>query len=103
MARNARRNIISRRLVQLLGCIVAVGAAAMFAWGQTSSSLPGSSAGITPPPPFPAQAGPLTVAADSIMMPFPVQQTVPQTYEELMRDQFAADLTTPSNVKTEVE
>ena len=75
----------------------------MFAWGQTSSSLPGSSPGITPPPPFPAQAGPLTVAADSIMMPFRVQQTVPQTYEELMRDQFAADLTTPSNVKTEVE
>ncbi len=75
----------------------------MFAWGQTSSPLPGSSAGITPPPPFPAQAGPLTVAADSIMMPFRVQQTVPQTYEELMRDQFAADLTTPSNVKTEVE
>ena len=37
------------------------------------------------------------------MMPFRVQQTVPQTYEELMRDQFAADLTTPSNVKTEVE
>ncbi len=75
----------------------------MFAWGQTSSSLPGSSPGITPPPPFPAQAGPLTVAADSIMMPFRVQQTVPQTYEELMRDQLAADLTTPSNVKTEVE
>ncbi len=75
----------------------------MFAWGQTSSSLPGSSPGITPPPPFLAQAGPLTVAADSIMMPFRVQQTVPQTYEELMRDQFAADLTTPSNVKTEVE
>lgn len=83
--------------------MVAVGAAAMFAWGQTSSPLPGSSAGITPPPPFPAQAGPLTVAADSIMMPFRVQQTVPQTYEDLMRDQFAADLTTPSNVKTEVE
>ncbi len=75
----------------------------MFAWGQTSSSLPGSSPGITPPPPFLTQAGPLTVAADSIMMPFRVQQTVPQTYEELMRDQFAADLTTPSNVKTEVE
>ncbi len=64
----------------------------MFAWGQTSSSLPGSSPGITPPPPFLTQAGPLTVAADSIMMPFRVQQTVPQTYEELMRDQFAAVL-----------
>lgn len=75
----------------------------MFAWGQSPAPLPGASSGITPPPPFPPQAGPLTVAADSIMMPYAVQQTVPQTYEDLMRDQYAADLTTPSNVKTEVE
>ena len=34
------------------------------------------------------------------MMPFPVQQTVPADYERLMEDQFAADLSTPSNVVT---
>lgn len=34
------------------------------------------------------------------MMPFPVQQTVPADYERLMEDQFAADLSTPSNIVT---
>ena len=33
-------------------------------------------------------------------MPFPVQQTVPANYERLMEDQFAADLSTPSNIVT---
>ena len=37
------------------------------------------------------------------MMPFPVQQTVPANYENLMEDQFAADLATPSNIKTVAE
>ena len=62
----------------------------------TSSQLP-------PPPPYPSQPSGLTARADSIMLPYNVQQTVPQTYEDLMRDQFAADLATPSNVKTTAE
>ena len=37
------------------------------------------------------------------MMPFPVQQTVPANYENLMEDQFAADLATPSNLRTTAE
>lgn len=37
------------------------------------------------------------------MMPFPVQQTVPSNYENLMADQFAADLATPSNIRTTAE
>ena len=45
-----------------------------------------------PPPP----ANP----ADSIMMPFPVQQTVPQSYEDLMSDELAYDLSAPSNITT---
>lgn len=53
------------------------------------------------PPALPASSQQSFVSeADSIMMPFPVQQTVPQTYEDLMSDQFAADLTTPSNIVT---
>ena len=57
---------------------------------------------ITPPPPavYPPS---LVEAADSIMMPFPVQQTVPQNYEALMADELAYDLTTPSNIKTQAE
>ena len=45
-----------------------------------------------PPPPLPM--------IDSIMLPSPVMQTVPQGYEELMGRQFANDLATPSNVRT---
>ncbi|MDE6198407.1 MAG: cell surface protein SprA, partial [Muribaculaceae bacterium] len=41
--------------------------------------------------------------ADTIMMPFPVQQTVPQRYEDLMEDEMAMDLSTPSNIRTEAE
>ncbi len=37
------------------------------------------------------------------MLPSPVQQTVPQSYEELMGREFSADLATPSNVKTVTE
>ncbi len=57
---------------------------------------------ITPPPPA-GYPDPLVMAADSIMMPFGAQQTVPQTYEDLMRDEVAYDLSTPSNIRTEAE
>lgn len=57
---------------------------------------------LPPPAPGPAAPPPLP-EIDSIMLPSPVQQTVPQNYEELMGQQFAADLATPSNVKTVTE
>ncbi|MDE7411141.1 MAG: cell surface protein SprA [Paramuribaculum sp.] len=37
------------------------------------------------------------------MLPSPVQQTVPQSYEELMGQEFSADLRSPSNVNTVTE
>jgi len=55
------------------------------------------------PPASPVTASPLVDEADSIMMPFPVQQTVPQRYEDIMEREFAADLTNPSNVTTVTE
>jgi len=45
-----------------------------------------------PPPPLPP--------VDSVKLSSPVQQTVPQGYEELMGREFANDLDTPSNVRT---
>lgn len=57
---------------------------------------------ITPPPPA-AYPPSLVEGADSIMMPFPIQQTVPQNYEALMADELAYDLTTPSNIRTQAE
>lgn len=59
------------------------------------------------PPQRPAPAGypepaPLS-PLDSIILPFPVQQTVPQNYEELMADQLGYDLQSPSNITTVAE
>ncbi len=51
---------------------------------------------INPPAPPPPPLPPI----DSIMLPSPVQQTVPQSYEELMGREFANDLATPTNVRT---
>ncbi|MBD5316441.1 MAG: cell surface protein SprA [Bacteroides sp.] len=50
---------------------------------------------VTPPPPGPAEEGP--------EMPYPVSPTVPQTYEDLMNAEFAADLANPSNLRTVTE
>ena len=77
-----------------------------YAYAQiTSSSAPTPPAAgkpLPPPPFYPGLPVPSN-AADSIMMPFPVQQTVPATYEQLMEDQFAADLSSPSNIRTTAE
>ena len=67
--------------------------------------IPGASAQyykseLTPPAPG---AYPPAPPGDSIMMPFPVQQTVPQNYEQLMENELAYDLAAPSNIKTEAE
>ncbi|MDE6394830.1 MAG: cell surface protein SprA, partial [Duncaniella sp.] len=67
-----------------------------------------SAQGVDPeftPPASPVVSGvsPLVGAADTIMMPFPVQQTVPVRYEDIMESEFAADLANPSNVTTITE
>ncbi|MCH5345693.1 MAG: cell surface protein SprA, partial [Muribaculaceae bacterium] len=55
------------------------------------------------PPAVVLPAPPTVSATDSMMMPFPVQQTIPQNYEDLMMDEFSADLNTPSNITTVTE
>ena len=89
------------KLVALSVIAIILVASSVFAYAQITSTAPGTS--LAPPPPFypsvPSPANP----ADSIMMPFPVQQTVPANYENLMEDQFAADLATPSNIRTVAE
>lgn len=58
---------------------------------------------LPPPPPAELPPEPLVDMADSVMMPFGVTQTVPRTYEDLMQEQLAYDLSTPSNITTEAE
>lgn len=74
--------------------VVAIGS--FFVLGQVRNQSFTPPAAVLPPPP-------VVPATDSIMMPFPVQQTVPQNFEDLMADEFAADLENPSNVKTVTE
>lgn len=51
--------------------------------------------GTYPPPP----ANP----ADSIMMPFGTSNMIPQDYQDLVADEMAYDLATPSNITTQAE
>lgn len=62
----------------------------------------GQNTGSDFPPPPPA-ALPLSEESDSVAMPFGLRHTVPQNYEDLMADELAYDLSTPSNIKTSAE
>ena len=59
---------------------------------------------ITPPPPsaYPPPPPPAN-PADTIILPMGATQTVPQSYDDLMADELAYDLATPSNIRTEAE
>lgn len=68
-----------------------VAAAALFASAQyyRSEATPPAPGAYPPPPP-----------SDSIAMPLPVYPTVPTNYEQLMANELAYDLGTPSNITT---
>ncbi len=55
------------------------------------------------PPPPPVYPAPPANPADSIMMPFATSNMIPQSYQDLVADELATDLATPSNIKTEAE
>ncbi len=87
----------------LSGAVALLTATSFYAIAQIAGgATPLAPSTLTPPPMYPGVPVPAN-QADSIMMPFPVQQTVPATYEDLMEDQFAADLATPSNITTVAE
>ncbi len=54
------------------------------------------------PAPPPASMPP-KAPGDSSRLPLPVGPTVPRSYEDLMRDEMAYDLASPSNIKTTAE
>lgn len=64
------------------------------------------SQGINPDFNPPAPVIPASVPGgktDSVSIPFPVSRPIPQTYEDLMQQELAADLSTPSNISTVAE
>lgn len=90
---------IRRRLTKILLCAVVPGfllgsANGFFARAQYRDSR------LMPPPPPPG--GPVVVE-DSTGSPYPVHPTIPPDYESLAEGELAADLATPSNIRTEAE
>ncbi len=55
------------------------------------------------PPPPPAELMQTPEESDSNTLQFPVQQTIPLSYEDYVGGEYAADLRTPSNITTEAE
>lgn len=55
-----------------------------------------------PPPPGPYPPPPANMA-DSIMMPLGTSNMIPQDYQDLVADEMAYDLATPSNITTQAE
>ncbi|MBD5310117.1 MAG: cell surface protein SprA [Bacteroides sp.] len=83
-------NILRARLIPLL-----VLTACVLSSGQYRKSQ------LLPPPP-PPQTLPGTEIPDSVILPSPVQTTLPRDYNDLMDREYVADLTTPSNIRSEV-
>ncbi len=96
-------SIRNKKYISRLSVLSAIGliliVSSVYAYSQINTSSPSQ---FTPPPPFFSSSS-MVSEADSIMMPFPVRQTIPSDYEQLMEDQFAADLSTPSNIRTVTE
>ena len=57
---------------------------------------------LPPPPPPVPEYFQGTHIPDSVILPSPVQNTLPQSLEDYVGREYAADLSTPSNIKTEV-
>lgn len=57
---------------------------------------------IAPPPPPPASQYSNPNKQDSIAMPSAVQPTIPRDYDDYAGKEYAADISTPENIKTEV-
>ncbi|MDE6332796.1 MAG: hypothetical protein K2L80_09355, partial [Muribaculaceae bacterium] len=76
----------------------------MAAVAYMAVARPQAQPAMAPPAPaaYPSEVSAGAVA-DSIMLPLGTTQTVPQTYEDLMREEFAYDLDTPSNITTTAE
>lgn len=56
-----------------------------------------------PPPSAPDYPSPTYQPCDSVVLPARVQPTIPESYEDYLPSEYAADLRTPSNIKTEAD
>ena len=98
MKRNALYNIITTGRVAGVITFVAVAVLA-FVGLHHQAGAQDVYPTITPPPPF--TPPPSLTPLDSAILP--VNNTVPQSAEQLMADQISMDLATPSNIRTYAE
>lgn len=85
----------SRHIIYLLWAVLIVGIAC-------GVSMPALAQYYTPQlsSPAPWAFPPAPVPGDSVPLPLPIPATVPRNYEELMQNELAYDLSTPSNITT---
>ncbi len=89
--KSARRIVLHFVLLLIAGAAICV-------------PVPAAGQLFSPGIPAPAPQGyPLASPYDSVPMPLGIPYTVPQSYEDLMRDELAYDLATPSNIVTSAE
>lgn len=70
---------------------------------QSKLAIPGNTGKLPPPPYMPVSSISGTPGIpDSVILPAPVQPILPNGYEALIGQEFAADLRTPENIKNEV-
>jgi cell surface protein SprA len=102
-----RHKTLIYKLLVLSGAIILLTASSVFAYAQinSTSSKSGSAAqqGLARPPFYPPQPAEGSEATDSVAMQYQVRQTVPASYQDLMNEPTAADLKTPSNIRTVAE
>ena len=78
------------------GMLLLCSAFCFYSYGQYRNSE------LLPPPPVPENRQAAS-SGDTIETQFPVRPTVPDSYDELENDIYAADLKNPSNITTEAE
>lgn len=91
----SRETKTSRNIVRILSALIVVSAVSVLSWGQYKKSE------LAPPPPPVPEYLDDTHIPDSIIMPSPVQTTLPREYADYAGREYAADLANPSNIKTE--
>ncbi|MCM1377210.1 MAG: cell surface protein SprA [Clostridium sp.] len=92
----SKGNLISRfRVVLTVSVLMLLAAVVSYPQYMKSSLEP------PPPPPAPGQYLDRTHIPDSDFLPSPVSPTLPRGYSDYIGQEYAADLRTPSNIKTE--
>ncbi len=92
-----RRGDFSRLLVICLAAVCGAMGGVVLSPAQSVGSQ------LNPPPPPPTPYLDKTKIPDSLLMPSPVQTTIPQGYDDYAGREFVADLRDPQNIKTTAE